>query len=68
MSLSAYAIRDKIWLVATERVAEPDCGADPPLGSIMLTPDDAYKLSAQIYAAQRAVRQRFPEWAEYRES
>jgi hypothetical protein len=57
VSVSAFAIGGKVWLVGTEEVASDTIPQTLPLGSIILTPDQAVKLGAQIHdAGQRAAR------------
>jgi hypothetical protein len=51
MSLSAYAIGDKVWLVHTDSVAEPGVPNTLPIGSIILTPDEAVALKEQLVEA-----------------
>lgn len=48
MSLSAYPIRNKVWLVRTDEVAEKDVPATLPLGSVILEPGEAIDLYLQL--------------------
>ena len=42
--ISPYAISGKVWLVRTDEVAQVEIPTTLPLGSIVLSPDEAQKL------------------------
>ncbi len=51
MSMSAYRIGDKVYLIHTFQAADPTLPRTLPIGSPSLTLAEARKLSDQIYAA-----------------
>lgn len=61
MSVSAFAIGGRVWLVGTREVAEDQIPETLPLGSIVLDPRDAIRLGAQIHdAGMRAANREKP--------
>ena len=55
MSISAYAIGGKVWLVRTETVAQKDVPTTLPIGSVVLTPDEVKALTDQLYRARAQI-------------
>ncbi len=51
MSMSAYRIGKKVWLVHTEQAAHAELPQNLPIGSVVLTTDEAASLAYQILAA-----------------
>jgi len=51
MALSAYRLGSKIWIVATERLADPTVPRTLPVGSVVLTVPEARLLAQQIIDA-----------------
>ena len=57
MSLSAYTIGERVWVVHTGTVAEESVPETLPIGSVVLTPHEAKTLGAQmIHASAEAYR------------
>lgn len=48
MSLSAYAIGNKVWLVRTDEVAQKDVPETLPMGSFVIEPGPAVDLYLQL--------------------
>ena len=51
MSLSAYAIGGKVWIVRTDELAQSEVPKTLPIGSVILTPQEAQRLSEQLTKA-----------------
>jgi hypothetical protein len=49
--ISGFVIGGKVWLVRTKQAAEFAMPQTLPMGSIVLTPDEAVRLGSQILAA-----------------
>jgi hypothetical protein len=49
--ISAYPIGSKVWLVHTPKVADPDVPRTLPIGSIVLTVEQAKDVRHQLIAA-----------------
>lgn len=61
MSLSAFVIGrgyPKVWVVSTEDVAQDDVPATLPIGSVVLTAQEALKLGQQMIAASAEAQRR----------
>ena len=56
--ISAYAIGGKVWLVRTEQVADDRVPGTLPMGSVVLTPDEAHRLIRQLYGAEAKAKAR----------
>ena len=56
--ISAYAIGKQVWLIHTDKVAEPIPPTTLPIGSLILTPADATALIDQLSEAFRTAARR----------
>jgi len=54
--VSAYAIGTKVWLVATDKTAQEEVPQTLPIGSFMLTEEEAKALTRQMGMARAKVR------------
>lgn len=55
MSISAYVIGGKVWLVHTEKVAQETVPATLPISSVVLTPEEVKALTAQLYECRAKI-------------
>ena len=56
--VSAYAIGERIWIVATEKTADENIPRTLPMGSLVLTEEEAKAFTRQLGMARAAVRNR----------
>lgn len=56
MSLSAYLIGDKVWIVNTDKTADPETPKTLPIGSVVLESGEALDFASQIIEAVTKVR------------
>jgi hypothetical protein len=61
MSVSAYPIGGRVWIVRTDVTADPTPPSILPASSIAIDADDAARLGAQILAAGVRVATTEPE-------
>ncbi len=54
--MSAYLISNKIYLVHTRNVAQPEMPRTLPIGSATFTPDEAVLLAHQILDAAKKAK------------
>jgi hypothetical protein len=54
--MSGYAIGKNVWLVRTAVVAQEEVPTTLPIGSTILTPDEAIALSRQLVLAARRTK------------
>jgi hypothetical protein len=56
--ISAYALGEKVWLVRTDKTAQVEFPQTIPIGSVVLTEQDAKAFTQQLGMARAAVRNR----------